>query len=67
MVHLKKGNLPDSMFNKKQLKIGMKVETEHSNDPKITKQIAKAHLTENPEYYKYLDKMEKCMSKHTGK
>jgi hypothetical protein len=43
MVHLKKGNVPDKMFNKTQLRLGMKVEREHSNDPKITKQIAKAH------------------------
>lgn len=60
-IHLKKGNVPDSHFNRKQLKIGMRVESEHSNDPFITKQIAKAHLTESPKYYFYLNKMEHCM------
>jgi hypothetical protein len=45
------GNVPDKKFNKKQLSIGVKIEKEHSNNPKIAKQIAKAHLMENPSYY----------------
>jgi hypothetical protein len=65
MVHLKKGNIPDKMFNRTQLMEGVKVEKEHTNDPKIAKQIAKAHLSESPDYYKYLKKMERCMKKHT--
>jgi hypothetical protein len=68
MVHklkLKKGNIPDRMFNKTQLLKGIKVEKEHTDNPSIAKQIAKAHLSESPEYYKYLSKMEKCMEKHT--
>ena len=67
MVHLKKGNIPDKMFNKIQLRAGVKVEKEHTDDPKIAKQIAKAHLSESPDYYKYLKKMEKCMEKHSQK
>lgn len=64
-VKLKKGDLPDKLFNKTQLRVGVKVETEHTNDKSIAKQIAKAHLSENSAYYKYLTKMEKCMEKHT--
>jgi len=51
------------MFNKSQLLKGMRVEREHTNNPRIAKQIAKAHLSENKNYYKYLTKMEKCMEK----
>ncbi len=57
-IMFKKGGLPDSMFNSKQLRVGMKVEREHSNNPCITKQIAKAHLVEDPKYYVKLKKME---------
>lgn len=58
-VKLKHGMEPDSKFNKKQLKMGIKVETEHTNDKSIAKQIAKAHLNEFPTYYTYLNRMEK--------
>ena len=61
--HLKYGTLPDKRFNPKQLKIGTKVEHEHTNLNKIAKQIAKAHLHENPKYYTYLRQMEKRMGK----
>jgi len=64
MVHLKKGNILDKMFNKYQLMKGIKVEKEHTDNPSIAKQITKAHLTENKDYYKYLSKMEKCMDKN---
>jgi hypothetical protein len=37
----------------------MKVEVEHHDHPHITKQIAKAHLVEDDDYYKKLAKMEK--------
>lgn len=55
-IKLKKGDIPDSMFNKSQLKKGIKVETEHTNDKSIAKQIAKAHLTEEKDYYTKLKK-----------
>lgn len=58
-VKLKHGNDPDSRFNPKQLKGGIKVELEHTRAPAVAKQIAKAHLVENPRYYTYLEKMEK--------
>ena len=47
----------DKYFNKSQLKLGMKTESEHTRNKKIQKIIAKAHLQENPRYYKVLKKM----------
>lgn len=49
---------PDS-FHQTQLKMGRKVEKEHSNDPKQAQEIAKDHLAEIPDYYTRLNKMEK--------
>ena len=40
--------------NQKQLKIGIKVEREHSNNIKIQTEIALDHLAENPKYYSEL-------------
>jgi hypothetical protein len=51
-------NKPDFLFNKEQLAKGMKVESEHTKDPRIQKEIAKDHLTESKDYYKSLNKME---------
>jgi hypothetical protein len=39
-----------------QLSIGIQVEMEHTNDPKIAQEIALDHLTEDPEYYTKLIK-----------
>ena len=58
-VMFKYGWLPDSRFNSKQLKAGSKVESEHTNNPCLQKQIAKAHLVEDPKYYVKLKKMER--------
>ena len=55
--------VPDEMFDKKQLKIGIKIEHEHTNDKFLAKQIAKDHLAEFPDYYTYLVAMEKRMAK----
>lgn len=41
-----------------QLKMGVKVEMEHTDDPKIAREIAMDHLVEDPNYYTKLDKME---------
>lgn len=43
----------------KQIKLGVKVEMEHTNSPIIAKEIAKDHLWEDPNYYTKLKKMEK--------
>jgi len=46
-------------FNKKWLEIGQKIEFEHTCDPEKATRIAMDHLTESPDYYKELVKMEK--------
>ena len=61
------GGLGDNKHNKKfkpeQLAKGIKVELEHTDDIEIAKEIAKDHLTENPNYYDYLEKMENSWEK----
>lgn len=49
----------DSEFDPAALAKGMDVEREHTSDDAVAKEIAKDHLTEDPEYYDKLDKMEK--------
>ena len=51
IMKLKHGSDPDWMFNKTQLKMGIKTEMEHTDSKSIAKKIAKAHLTEFPNYY----------------
>lgn len=48
---------------KKQVEMGIKVEKEHTPDPKIAEEIAMDHLDEFPDYYTRLDKMEKQAKK----
>lgn len=43
---------------KKQLKMGIKVEMEHTDDEKKAKEIAMDHLWEDPSYYSKLKKIE---------
>jgi hypothetical protein len=50
-------------FDQTQLRKGQLVEMEHTDDPAIALEIASDHLTENPNYYKYLEKMEKVMER----
>ena len=54
---------PDSAFDPVQLKKGIKVEMEHTNNPRVAKEIAKDHLTEHRDYYKALAKMERKLEK----
>lgn len=49
---------------KEQLRMGIKVEMEHTNDPKIALEIAMDHMTESPEYYTKLADMESSFDKH---
>jgi hypothetical protein len=60
-----RGGLADTKspkdFDFKALKAGIKVEMEHTRNPKIAREIAQDHLVENPAYYKYLDEMEHKM------
>jgi hypothetical protein len=53
---LKHGNDPDSRFNRVQLRIGTRIEREHTGSPAVAKAIAKAHLSERKDYYKRLRK-----------
>lgn len=52
-------NRPDSDFDAEELKNGTKIELEHTKDRKMAKEIAKDHLSEDPNYYKKLKKIEK--------
>lgn len=49
----------DKEYIEKQLKRGITVEHEHTSKLKVARQIALAHLGEDPDYYKKLKKMEK--------
>jgi hypothetical protein len=50
---------PDSDFDPKKLEQGIKIEMEHTNDRQVAKEIAKDHLSEDPNYYEKLKKIEK--------
>jgi hypothetical protein len=41
----------DIDYDPEQLKMGIAVEHEHTNNPKIAEIIAKQHLAEDPVYY----------------
>jgi len=59
-----KGGLADNAhkkpddFDPSQLDRGTKVELEHTKDKSVAQAIAMDHLTEDPDYYKKLAKME---------
>lgn len=48
----------DADFDPKAVKMGQKVEMEHTNDPAKAREIARDHLVEDPNYYIKLAKME---------
>ena len=48
-----------SKYDPQQISMGIEVEMEHTNDPKVALEIAMDHLEEIPDYYTHLDKMEK--------
>ena len=58
---------PDSDFNPEELKKGIDIELEHVNDRKRSKEIAKDHLAEIPDYYTRLVKMEEEAEEQMGK
>ena len=49
---------PDSNYDSEQLKIGIKIEQEHTKNLDKARMIAKDHLDEIPDYYTRLVKME---------
>lgn len=53
-----KEEFTDKDADPKELKMGIKVEMEHTTDPLIAKRIALDHLSELPDYYTRLAKME---------
>jgi len=55
--------MPDNRFPKSQLKKGVKVEMEHTDDSRVALEIAKDHLTEDSKYYDKLAKMESTFEK----
>lgn len=56
-----------SDFDKQQLKVGTRVEMEHTSDRAVAREIAMDHLTESPDYYRALAKMEKGLEKKRAK
>lgn len=55
----KADKIPISVFPKKKLEMGAKVEREHTDCPTVAREIARDHLTEDLDYYTKLKKMEK--------
>ncbi len=54
-------------FDQEQLKQGVKVELEHTEDPEIALEIAMDHLTENPYYYEMLKDVDEHIDTPTKK
>jgi hypothetical protein len=48
----------ESDFDSEQIRMGIEVEYEHTKNPIISKRITLDHLTEFPDYYTRLKKME---------
>lgn len=56
-------HIHDSEFDSNELKMGIEVELEHTDSKIISKEIAKDHLAECPDYYTRLERMEEeCKS-----
>ena len=49
---------PNSPMPEDQLRMGIKVEMEHSDNVLVAERIARDHLTEDPSYYTKLAEME---------
>ncbi len=52
------GRRPEE-FDPQQLSIGQRVEMEHTTDPRVAREIAMDHLTEDPEYYRKLARIDR--------
>ncbi len=57
-------NRLDSDFDQKELNNGTNIELEHTNNRELSKDIAKDHLEEFPNYYTELKKMEDELEKN---
>jgi hypothetical protein len=51
----------ESDADPEQLRIGIRIEMEHTDKPAVAKAIALDHLAEHPRYYTHLIKMERDM------
>jgi hypothetical protein len=56
----------EKKYDPRQLKLGIKIEREHTSDDAEAELIAKDHLDEIPDYYDWLIAMEK-LAKKEGK
>lgn len=59
------GKLP-AEYDPEQIKMGIDVEKEHTDNPMVSVEIATDHLEEIPDYYTRLDKMEKDAKAEQG-
>lgn len=59
LKYFKKPKKARDDYNQEQLKIGMEIEKEHTDDESLQFNIAANHLDENENYYKELVKMER--------
>lgn len=69
-IALKTAGVKKPKYDKKQLSMGIKVEMEHTKDPKIARKIAIDHLNEfgyDAKYYTELLKMEKRLKETKNK
>jgi hypothetical protein len=62
----KHNKVPEDVFDPKELAMGIKIEHEHTNDPVTAEKIAKDHLSEFPDYYSRLTKLEKKAKEHVA-
>lgn len=62
-IQKEKDDMDDSNFDPKELKMGIEIEKEHTDDIQLAKKISKDHLKEFPKYYTRLKKMEKQAKK----
>ena len=60
---LKKPRHGRAYYNAKELKIGTRIEMEHTTNPRVARNIAMNHLDEFSDYYKHLRTMEMRMKK----
>lgn len=58
----KSDKIPPSAFPPKKVEQGAKVESEHTSNKTLAREIARDHLTEDMNYYEKLKKMEKSAS-----
>lgn len=58
IFHGGKSKGQDNGYDPEQIKMGMEVEKEHTSIPALARKISYDHLSEIPNYYTLLDKME---------